>query len=293
MTQLDVARLRTECSHPHELLSASDGTTLFLRRWDAPGASPVTVLLFHGITGHSGAYGPDLAEPLARAGVNVFGMDLRGHGLSDGVRGDSPGPDRLVRDLSETIALVKARSKMLVVLGHSLGALSAILSVKHRPDDIDGVILMGAGRKMRIGVYARPHRGAALRALRGIVILRGMPLIDYRREGMRRLDAPLFSFRYSARFYTTFYGVGALHLLRMFREGTVDSPNLRLEGNLRVPLLAAVGDQDELFSPESSRELGESLRSRDATFLVIPGGRHAFFAADTAGLLAGWLSRRF
>jgi acylglycerol lipase len=293
VAQLDVARLRSGFSGPHETLSTSDGKTLFLRRWDAPTGERVTVLLFHGITGHSGAYGPDLAEPLARTGVSVFGMDLRGHGLSDGVRGDYPGPDRLVRDLSETIAFVRARSKKLVVLGHSLGALSALLSVRHCPHDIDGLILMGAGRRMRPGVYARPRTVAALRALLGIALLRGVPMIDYRREGMRGLDDPLYNFRYSARFYTTFYGVGALRLLRMLREGFLDSPNMRLEGNLRIPLLSAVGDRDELFPADSSRELGESLRSPDATYLAIPGGRHAFFAAETPGLLASWLSQRF
>lgn len=293
MAKLDVARLRGEFSDPHELLVASDGKTLFLRRWDAPQSSNVTVLLFHGITAHSGAYGPSLAEPLARAGVSVFGMDLRGHGLSDGVRGDYPGPDRLVRDLSETVAFVKARSKKLVVLGHSLGALSALLSVKYRPADIDGLILLSAGRRMRSGVYSRPTRRSALRTLLGIALLRGVPLIDYRREGMVGVGDPLFNFRYSARFHTTFYGVGALRLIRMFREGMVDSPNSRLEGNLRVPLLVAVGDQDELFTPESSRELGESLHSRDTTFLLIPGGRHAVPTPEMPGLLAGWLHPRF
>lgn len=293
MTKLEVARLRAEFLESRELLTASDGKTLFLRRWDAPEESKVTLLLFHGITGYSGAYGPSLAEPLARSGVTVFGMDLRGHGLSDGVRGDYPGHDRLVRDLSETVAFVRSRSKKLVLLGHSLGALSALLSIKHCPADIDGLILMSAGRRMKTGVYNRPSRRSTLRALLGVALLRGVPLIDYRREGMPGADDPLFNFRYSARFYTTFYGVGVLRLQRMFREGVVDSPNARLEGNLRVPLLMAVGDQDELFTPESCREFGESLRSGDTTFLVIPGGRHAVLTATTASLLASWLHQRF
>jgi alpha-beta hydrolase superfamily lysophospholipase len=291
--KLDAAALRAAYDGPHELVTTSDGKTLFVRRWGTADKTPVSVLILHGITAHSGPYGPMIAETLALAGFNVFGMDLRGHGLSDGVRGDYPSEDRLIKDLSETVALVKGRSRKVVVLGHSLGALAAVVAVKSRPVDIDGLVLISAAKKVRAGVYAKPNAGATLRALLGATLMQGTPLIEYRRSGMLGLDDPLFNFRYSARFYSVLYGVGALSVSRMLRTGMIASPHLELDGRLRKPLLIAVGDGDELFAVDSAREFYEGIDAEDKEFLVVPGARHAVFPKDAWGPLVLWLQTKF
>jgi alpha-beta hydrolase superfamily lysophospholipase len=294
MSRPDVASLREIFNGPHELVHASDGKTPFVRRWDARKRdSQVSVLIFHGITAYSSPYGPMIAEQLSNAGFNVFGMDLRGHGLSDGSRGDYPSEERLIKDLTETVALVKAKSKKLVVLGHSLGALSAIIAVNNRSQDIDGLILLSAARKVRTGVYPRPKAAEVLKLLFAVSILRGRPLIEYRRERMLGLDDPLFNFKYSARFYSVMYGVGALAVSKMFRLGIVDSPNLRFKEKLRIPLLIGVGDQDELFAVEYAKEFFEEIDCDDKQFLVIPGARHAVFPRDGWGQLLTWLQKEF
>ena len=292
MPGLDVARLRSEFQGPHDLVPTSDGQVLFVRRWEADGKSEVSVLIFHGITAYSGPYGRLIAAPLTAAGFSVLGLDLRGHGLSDGVRGDYPSRERWERDIAETVAYVRTRARKLVVLGHSLGALSAILAAKVRPDDLSGLILLGAGPKIRVGPYRRPSAAAQFRALLGVAILRGRPLIEYRREGMTGLDDPLFNFRYSARFYTIQYGVGALRLQRMLREGVLDSPNLRFGGKVRIPLLVGVGDQDELIPIESARALCDSIDCDNKEFLVLPGTRHAIVPPGALVPVQQWLARR-
>ncbi len=288
-----MAAQRAAYGGPHELVTTSDGKTLFVRRWGSADESPVSVLILHGITAHSGPYGPMIAEQLAAAGFNVFGMDLRGHGLSEGSRGDYPSEDRLVRDLSETVALVKGKSQKLVVLGHSLGALSAVVVFKSSSADIDGLVLMSAARKVRAGVYAKPSAGATFRALVGATLLQGTPLIEYRRAGMLGLDDPLFNFTYSARFYSVMYGVGALSVSRMLRSGVIDSPNLAFKERILKPLLIAVGDKDELFAVESEREFYDSIEADVKEFLVIPGARHAVFPKDGWGPLVSWLRKKF
>jgi alpha-beta hydrolase superfamily lysophospholipase len=289
----DVASLRAGFDGPHDLVPASDGKTLFIRRWDGRADSPVSVLILHGITAYSQPYGPMVAEQLAGAGFNVFGLDLRGHGLSDGRRGDYPSEDRLVKDLTETLSFVKSKSRKLVVLGHSLGALSAIIAVNNRPEDIDGLVLLSAARKIRTGVYVKPKAGAVLRTLIGVAILRGSPVIDYRREGMVGIDDPLFNFKYSARFYSVLYGIGALSVTRMFRTGLIDSPNLKFNQKLRVPLLMGVGDQDELFAPEAVKEFCDEIDCDDKGFFVAKGARHAVWPKDVWEPLTSWLGKKF
>jgi alpha-beta hydrolase superfamily lysophospholipase len=289
----DVAHLRAEYGDPHELVSTSDGKTLFVRRWKAGREARASVLIFHGITGYSGPYGPMVADQLAAAGYEVFGLDLRGHGLSDGRRGDYPSEERLRKDIAETLALVKSKSDRLVVMGHSLGALTAIIAAKDHPGEVSGVVLVSAAKKVRTGVYPRPSTGATLRTLLGVAILRGTPLIEYRREGQVGIDDPLFNFKYSARFYTVLYGAGALRVMRMLGSGTIDSPNLNFDGKLNVPLFVAVGENDELFTAEGVREFCDGIDCDDKEFHVIPGARHAVWPKDAFSPLIDWLAKKF
>jgi alpha-beta hydrolase superfamily lysophospholipase len=293
MARPDVASLRSSFTEPHELLHTSDGKVLFLRHWEAKSESRATILIFHGITAYSGPYGQIIAEQLADSGYDVFGMDLRGHGLSDGKRGDYPSRERFVKDLKETVAYVRAKSRKLVVLGHSLGALTAVAAMNNCAGEIDGLILLSAARKVRPGVYAKPKTSALLKTLIGITLLRGSPLIEYRRAGMVGLNDPLFNFAYSARFYTVLYGVGALSVVSMLRSGDINSPNLRFNSKAQIPLLVGVGDHDELFAVESAKEFCDGLECDDREFFVVPDGHHAVFPKDSWGTLVSWLQKKF
>jgi len=290
---IDVARLRADYKGPHELVSTSDGKALFVRRWNSGRKPKVSVLIFHGITGYSGPYGPMVAEELAAAGYDVFGLDLRGHGLSDGRRGDYPSQERLRKDISETLALVNSKSGRLVVMGHSLGALPAIIAAKDHPGEVSGLVLVSAAKKVRTGVYPRPSTGAMLRTLFGVALLRGTPLIEYRREGQVGTDDPLFNFKYSARFYTVLYGAGALRVMRMLGSGQIESPNLKLDGKLRVPLFMAVGEHDELFTAEAVKEFSDGIDCDDKEFHVIPGAKHAVWPKGAFTPLVDWLAKKF
>jgi acylglycerol lipase len=293
LTSIDVAKLRDEYSGPHELVRASDGATLFVRRWEAEGKSRASVLLLHGITGYSGPYGQMVAQGLAASGYDVFGMDLRGHGLSDGRRGDYPSGERFRLDLAETLALVKPKSRKLVVMGHSLGALSAVVATKNNPQSVDGLILASVARKIRTGVYPKPSASATIKTLIGITFLHGTPLIEYSRRGQMGRDDPLFDFRYSARFYSVLYGASALKVVRMFQSGFVDSTNLDLGGKLGVPLLVAVGDSDELFPVDGAKEFYESIPCDDKEFVVLPRTKHAAWPNDAYVPIAAWLEKKF
>jgi acylglycerol lipase len=293
MTKLDITNLRSSYEGSHELLHTSDGKTIFVRRWNARSEAQTSVLILHGITAYSGPYGPMIAEQLSAAGFNVFGMDLRGHGLSDGVRGDYPSEERLIKDLKETVSLVKSKSKRLVVLGHSLGALSAIIAVNNCRQEIDGLILLSAARKVRTGVYVQLKASELLKVILAVTILRGRPMIEYQRQGMLGRDDPLFNFKYSARFYSVMYGVGALAVSRMFRSGLVDSPNLKFKGKLEIPLLVGVGEHDELFSPEYAKEFLDEIPCDNKQLIVVPGARHAVFPKDSWAPVTTWLSREF
>ena len=70
-----------------EIKSLADGHPLHGYRWSIP--NPVAVLnLVHGFGEHCGRYS-ELAEHLNEHGIEVIGVDLRGHGRTIGQRGVS------------------------------------------------------------------------------------------------------------------------------------------------------------------------------------------------------------
>lgn len=293
MAGLDVERLRREFSPPHELVRTSDGKVLFLRHWVGPPGNRTAILVCHGITAYSEPYGKFVAEELAADGFDVYGLDLRGHGRSDGARGDLPDGVRWANDLAETARFLKGRFSSVVVLGHSLGNFSAIAAANRAPESVAGLVLVGAGNRVRPGAYAKPTTGRALKTLLGVVLLPHRPLIEYRRDGMVGQGDPLFTFRYTARFYEAIYGMSPWSVLRMMGRYRVESPNLKLVGRPDLPVWVVIGDQDEVIPVEAARSFADGLDSRERVFTVIPGGRHTFFPPGSWAPLAASLHTRF
>lgn len=104
-------------------LLSHDGLRLHLRRWPATGAARGTVQIVHGLGEHIGRY-DELALQLNAAGWHVAGHDHRGHGRSDGARGDIASPHSLLVDLAQVIDRLRGAGAH-VLLGHSLGGLIA------------------------------------------------------------------------------------------------------------------------------------------------------------------------
>ncbi len=105
-------------------LKTHDGLTLQLRDWPCPGGRGCVVLV-HGLGEHIGRY-LHVAARLTAWGWSVFGYDQRGHGASEGARGQLASSDDLLLDLARVIDAARARhAGPLVLLGHSMGGLVA------------------------------------------------------------------------------------------------------------------------------------------------------------------------
>jgi acylglycerol lipase len=273
---LNVSEKRNEVKEPHYLVQTSDGKTLFLRSWSPSAKSDIAVLVFHGITAHSGAYGNMLATPLSKAGFNVLGIDLRGHGLSDGNRGDYPSKDRLVKDLCEVISFVKQRFPRVIILGHSLGVVTAIVAINNCIDKIDGIILLSAGRVPKPGVYKKPGFALSMKVIFSLIFNPGRPIIKYYRDGMMGIDDPLFNFAYSPRFMTI-----------------LNAKKVAFPPTIAVPIMMGVGEYDEIFSVEAARALFEEINASNKEFMIMPGAKHAVFPEGSTNKLTTWLRENF
>ena len=274
---LDIASLRNEFEGPHHLIETSDNQILFLRKWEPqkPDAKKTAILLFHGITAYSGPYGL-ITKPLAELGFIVYGLDLRGHGLSDGNRGDSPSRERFIKDLCEAIQFVKQHHPKVVLLGHSLGVLSSSLAMNSCLENIDGVVLLSGARKTRPDAYPPMSTSQKLKIVLNSVFRPSKPVIHYYRDGMIGLDNPLFNFHYTYRFMK----------ITGLRDFTY--PDL---GDM--PVFVGIGDKDELFAVEDCRLLYDEIPSSNKTFHVAEGGQHSEFPPGSWNPLYQWFDEQF
>ncbi len=274
---INVEELREKLTEPYHLLETSDGVKLFLRIWEPPPqeSNNVAILIFHGITAHSGPYS-FLADPISKHGFTIYGLDLRGHGLSDGNRGDSPGGERFVKDLCETVSFVKNRHEKVIILGHSLGVYSSVNAMNSCLEKIDGAILLSAGRTISHAAMNQPSTKAKLKILFSSIFTPSKPVVEYRREGMVGLNDPLFTFNYTLRF------------IRM-----LDFEGMRFPQSLKFPVLVSVGENDELFSVESVRGLFDMVPTENKEFSVIADAKHSVFPEGSWNGILDWLKQNY
>jgi alpha-beta hydrolase superfamily lysophospholipase len=105
------------------------GGELFFQSWTSKRAH-TTLVLTHGIAEHSDAYART-AQALVPMGYDIYAMDLRGHGRSEGRRGYIDDFHRFSRDLEKFVAYLHSpqhgplrnSKRPLVMMGHSMGAL--------------------------------------------------------------------------------------------------------------------------------------------------------------------------
>ena len=118
------------------------GTGLFWRIWQ-PQESRAALCVLHGLGEHSGRYRP-LAEDLGRRGISVFTFDLRGHGHSQGSRGDVDFFSRFLEDLlaMESVMEMEVGGGIpRFLLGHSMGGLIALRRLQTLAEPYAGGIL--------------------------------------------------------------------------------------------------------------------------------------------------------
>ncbi|MBL8697754.1 MAG: bifunctional alpha/beta hydrolase/class I SAM-dependent methyltransferase [Alphaproteobacteria bacterium] len=138
-----------------------DGQSLFYRHWPASSATPRgAILLFHRGHEHSGRIA-HLADELDLPEFSIFAWDARGHGLSPGVRGFSPGVETSIRDVQTFVDHIVASHGFAVedmaVIAQSVGAVLVSGWVHDYAPRIRCQVLASPAFKVKLYVpFARP-----------------------------------------------------------------------------------------------------------------------------------------
>ena len=136
-----------------QFLTASDGVHLHYLHWRS-GTPPSAVLVFlHGIASHAGWFAETAAD-LSHQGVDVYGLDRRGSGRSDGPRGHLARYERALDDVEQLVRLVSSDhpGTPVFLAASSWAAKLAVVYAAQRPGPLSGLLLLGPGLLPRVSL---------------------------------------------------------------------------------------------------------------------------------------------
>jgi alpha-beta hydrolase superfamily lysophospholipase len=230
---------------------------IFYRSWQPDAPACRLVVIVHGYAEHSARYA-HVAEALAAEGSAIYAEDHLGHGHSDGDRALISDFEHVVDDL-ETLAGIAAAEHPgcpLVFMGHSMGGLLASRYAQRHPEDLAGLVLLGAV----IGDWTWA---------RDVLRQPAMPDPPTDWSGMSRDPE-------TVRQYSTDPLVYRGRYKRPLLEAEVvalDRFNAEIE-RITMPVLFLHGHADPFVWYRTSLEAACRFPTSDLTIRVFPGARH-------------------
>lgn len=238
-------------------------------QWWRPEEPKAVLLVVHGYAEHSGRY-KNLVNYFVPRGYAVYALDHRGHGRSQGRRGYVERFRYYLDDLKAFYNLVREREpgRKIFMVGHSMGGLIALAYALQHQEEMDGLILSGAG--VRVGGGVSPLTVALGKLLSAIAPRVGMVKIEA--EAISRDPAVVKAYVNDPLVYTGKVSarLGA-EMLAIAQEVE------RRAGELRLPCLIMHGGADRLADPDGSRALYERISSEDKALKIYEGFYHEIF----------------
>ncbi|MDR7335955.1 alpha/beta hydrolase [Roseateles asaccharophilus] len=272
-------------------LTTDDGLKLHTRHWPATAAERGQILIVHGLGEHIERYA-HVAAALNAEGWDVHGWDHRGHGRSEGKRGDIADHDALLRDTARVIDAVRKPDARFALLGHSMGglvaarfaaeALSPQPAAWSRP--LNGLVLsspaldagLSGGQKLALALAENLAPGLAVgNGLKPAWICRDEAIVKaYTAD-------PLVHDRITARL-TRFIVDGGERVI-------ADAPRWA------VPTLLMWAGADRCVAPRGSEAFAAAAPAQVVATRPWPGLFHEIFnepeKAEVIGVLTDWFSR--
>lgn len=268
------------------------------RTWarSSPRPPRAVVVVVHTIYDHSARY-DEFACNLVRFGINVWALDLPGHGLSDGQRGVIEDFADVAADIGRLVEIARNQhgTPPCFLVAHSVGALGGLSFALEHQGTLAGLIctapaidhkllpgplqslldkLVGSPVVARVSARVRTFSLDPAQATSDPAEVRALaedPLIQ-------RGRVPL----------TT------AHAIARVLRGTLAG---RL-GEITVPVLVVHGELDRIVPPSAARDLYDRVGSADKTLRLLPGMSHAIFHEQKAlrrrsnDMIGEWIDER-
>ncbi len=269
-----------------EWLTMSDSTRLFCRVWRTN--SPATLLILHGLGAHSGWF-IDMGNALASRGLNVWMVDHRGFGRSEGPRGHVTDYRRFLADIDAVVDAIFAAQPetRLFLLGHSMGGIFATHYAADHPKKLAGMLLLNPWvkdqSKVSVGTLLAVLPRGMFKSSRPFAVAGGHDVMTTNPEAVKLLGADP-------------YWVRAESASFLWQITLMRGQMLSQARRVMVPALVLQAGQDRSVVASASEETFRQLGSADKTWKLYPTYAHdSEFEADRSAMdddIADWLKAR-
>jgi alpha-beta hydrolase superfamily lysophospholipase/SAM-dependent methyltransferase len=242
--------------------------TLFYRAWPNASAKKCVILVHRGHE-HSGRL-VDVVDHLGIQDASFFAWDARGHGKSPGDRGYAPSFSRIVKDLDAFVRHVSQTHGIaiedMVVVGHSVGAVTVAAWVHDFAPPIRGMVLVTPALKVKLYVPFARTGLKLLQAMRGDrksyvqSYVKPTMLTHDAAEAKRYADDPLITRAISVNVLLDLYEISE----RIVADA----------GAIRVPALVLSGGADWVVDVKEQRKFFDRLGSQKKKMRIFDGMYH-------------------
>ncbi|HOX28727.1 MAG TPA: alpha/beta fold hydrolase [bacterium] len=272
-------------------LRTDEGVRLFFNRWLPAGKAPTTVVVcLHGMGAH-GSYFSPLADVLTPMGMAVYAVDHRGHGLSDGVKGDMPDGRKLVSDAVEFLKYAQSLHPglPLFVAGESMGGAITIQVAMAESERLNGCIMLApalqGAKKLTFGEIVRipywallllfnPGKNVVKTIGNESLVYQSRDYIDFEHTDQDHLQ--WVSLRY------------LLNLKKLMDRSRKWGPS-----EIKCPTLILQGGSDKVCAADAVKKFFSDMQVKDKTLRFYEKGYHCLLAdpdaPDSRETIAEWI----
>jgi alpha-beta hydrolase superfamily lysophospholipase len=254
------------------------GDRLFYRRWVSTDIdkNEKVLLIIHGIGYHSYPY-KKIMNFIGNGSVQVYAMDLRGHGMSGNEKGRLESNNMILTDIDNMIRIIRKENpnSKIYLLGVSMGGIYALgYAIGDTIDtQLSGLILVGAALKTHISQIIQIKN---LMYLLPLAFNRHKPFIylDGKRLEQSSTDQDFIDSRRADSLSIHYVSIDYLAKIKEMQKICKSKPLL---AKISLPVLIQHGGQDRIIDLKGSCYLKKNLTNSKTELIVYPESKHSLF----------------
>jgi acylglycerol lipase len=133
-------------THEETFFKGLENNNIYFQKWSPEGKPKAVILIAHGYGEHSGRY-MNVVNHFVPSGYQIYALDHRGHGKSDGKLDEISDFSIFVADLRKLFCIIREEypDDKIFLTGHSMGSLISLLYVLEYQRELAGLAISGGG----------------------------------------------------------------------------------------------------------------------------------------------------